>query len=170
MPRSELASTADLLASIPMNTRHPAVLRHVLPSDDAAILDAFTAQDMARQGDVRDPASAAAYARRLSENPFAFALNADGSLLGVVAVNADHENRLGWFWYWTHHSHRHRGLTKRAAATVANWALRDGGIERLELGHRATIPPRGPLPAPQVSCRRASSGRSSSSAVLALMC
>ena len=126
-----------------MNTRHPAVLRHVLPSDDEAILDAFTAEDMARQGDVRDPASAATCARRLSENPFAFALSADGSLLGVVALNVDHENRLGWFWYWTHHSHRHRGLAKRAAATVANWALRDGGIERLELGHRANNPASG---------------------------
>lgn len=81
--------------------------------------------------------------RQLSENPFAFALDADGSLVGVVALNVDHENRLGWFWYWTHRSHRHRGLTKRAAATVANWALRGGGIERLELGHRANNPASG---------------------------
>lgn len=113
------------------------VLRRVLPSDDAAILEAFAAEDMSRQGDVHDPASAAAYARRLSANAFAFALDVDGLLIGIVAIDVDHENRLGWFSYWTRQSHRHRGLTKIAAATVANWALVEGGIERLELGHRA---------------------------------
>jgi RimJ/RimL family protein N-acetyltransferase len=128
-----------------MSTTPPAVLRRVLPSDAEAILEAFTSDDMSRQGDVRDLASAAAYARHLSENPFAFAVASEGSLVGVVALNVDHQNRLGWFWYWTRRSHRHRGLTKRAAATVANWALRDGGIERLELGHRANNPPSGAI-------------------------
>lgn len=104
-----------------MKARPPAVLRRVLPSDDEAILEAFKAEDMSRQGDVRDLASAATYARQLSDNPFAFALDANGSLLGVVALNVDHENRLGWFWYWTHRSHRHRGLTKRAAVPLTTF-------------------------------------------------
>lgn len=119
------------------------MLRRVLPSDSEGILDAFAAEDMSRQGDVVDLASAASYARHLSENPFAFAVASVGSLVGVVALNVDHKNRLGWFWYWTHYSHRGRGLAKRAAATVANWALRDAGIERMELGHRANNPASG---------------------------
>lgn len=126
-----------------MSSETPAVLRRVRPSDSEAILEAFAAPDMSRQGDVHDLTSAATYARRLSENPFAFGLTTDGTLHGVVALNVDHGNRLGWFWYWTHPSHRHRGLTKRAAATVATWALSDGGLERLELGHRANNPASG---------------------------
>lgn len=119
------------------------VLRRVRPNDSEAILEAFAAPDMSRQGDVHDLTSAATYARRLSENPFAFGLTTEGTLHGVVALNVDHGNRLGWFWYWTHPSHRQRGLTKRAAATVATWALSDGGLERLELGHRANNPASG---------------------------
>jgi RimJ/RimL family protein N-acetyltransferase len=33
-----------------------------------------------------------------------------------------------------------RGWTTRAAATVADWALTDGGLDRLELGHRVNNP------------------------------
>ncbi|WP_202804752.1 GNAT family N-acetyltransferase [Serinicoccus marinus] len=120
-----------------------AVLRRVRPNDSEAILQAFTAPDMSRQGDAQDLGTAATYARRLSENPFAFGLTTDGTLRGVVALNVDHGNRLGWFWYWTHPSHRRRGLTKCAAGTVSNWALSAGGLERLELGHRANNPASG---------------------------
>ena len=126
-----------------MRSEPAAVLRRVRPSDSQAVLQAFTAPDMSRQGDVHDLTSAATYAQRLSENPFAFGLTTDGTLLGVVALNVDHQNKLGWFWYSTHPSHRQRGLTKRAAATVANWALSEGGLERLELGHRANNPASG---------------------------
>lgn len=113
------------------------VVRRVRPTDAAAVLDAFADEEMSRQGDVHDEATAAAYTQRLVDNPFAFAIDDGGTLVGVVAITADQQNRLGWFWYWTHRAHRGRGLAGRAAATLANWALREGGLERLELGHRS---------------------------------
>lgn len=126
-----------------MTSQGTVVLRRVRPTDAPAVLDAFADEEMSRQGDVRDEATAAAYTQRLADNPYAFALDDGGSLVGVVAITADHENRLGWFWYWTHSSHRGRGLASCAAATVANWALQEGGLERLELGHRANNPASG---------------------------
>ncbi|HLS25155.1 MAG TPA: GNAT family protein [Beutenbergiaceae bacterium] len=119
------------------------LLRRVALADAPAILDGFRAPDMSRQGEVQDEPSAAAYTRALVENTYGFALADAGRLVGVVAVDADLRNRLGWFWYWTKPSHRGRGLTARAAATVANWALGAGGLERLELGHRANNPASG---------------------------
>src|SRR5690606_9033274 len=122
----------------------PAVaLRRVRLGDAPAVLDAFADEEMSRQGDVHDEATATAYTQRLVDNPYAFAVDEGGTLIGVVAITADQENRLGWFWYWTHRAHRGRGLAGRAAATVANWALRDGGLERLELGHRVDNPASG---------------------------
>lgn len=64
-------------------------------------------------------------------------------LVGVVAVTVDRTNRSGWFWYWMNRTHRGRGWTSRAAATVADVALREWGLERLELGHRMTNPASG---------------------------
>jgi RimJ/RimL family protein N-acetyltransferase/catechol 2,3-dioxygenase-like lactoylglutathione lyase family enzyme len=119
------------------------VVRRVRPTDAAAVLDAFADEEMSRQGDVHDEATAAAYTQRLVDNPFAFAIDDGGTLVGVVAITADQQNRLGWFWYWTHRAHRGRGLAGRAAATLANWALREGGFERLELGHRSNNPASG---------------------------
>jgi RimJ/RimL family protein N-acetyltransferase/catechol 2,3-dioxygenase-like lactoylglutathione lyase family enzyme len=118
-------------------------LRRVRLGDAPAVLDAFADEEMSRQGDVHDEATATAYTQRLVDNPYAFAVDEGGTLIGVVAITADQENRLGWFWYWTHRAHRGRGLAGRAAATVANWALRDGGLERLELGHRVDNPASG---------------------------
>lgn len=37
-------------------------------------------------------------------------------------------------------SHRGRGWASTSAIAVSNWALRSGGCERLELGHRADNP------------------------------
>jgi RimJ/RimL family protein N-acetyltransferase len=62
------------------------------------------------------------------------------SLVGLVVISVDDENLSGWFWYWMHASYRGRGWTSRAAATVANWALGDAGLHRLELGHRVNNP------------------------------
>ncbi|MFI8778555.1 hypothetical protein ACIGH6_15890 [Brachybacterium paraconglomeratum] len=44
-------------------------------------------------------------------------------LLSFVCVTVDEANRSGWFWYWTTLRARGRGLTRRAAATVGQWAL-----------------------------------------------
>ena len=64
-------------------------------------------------------------------------------LVGLVGLTVDAGNRNGWFWYWMHAGFRGRGWTSRAAATVADWALTDGGLQRLELGHRIDNPASG---------------------------
>lgn len=115
-----------------------------LRADDAPdVLAAFvSAEDMARQGDVTDLASAVAYLQRLlaEGQHVPFAVIWDDRVVGVVGITLDAANRNGWFWYWMHAAHRGRGWTSRAAAMVANWALSDGGLERLELGHRVNNP------------------------------
>lgn len=119
-----------------------------LRSDDAGdILSAFRSnRDMVRQGSVETLSDAEAYAARLldpvsSHEPWAIA-DAE-RLLGLVCISVDEENRSGWFWYWMADSARGRGLTGRAAATAAHWALTERGLERLELGHRVNNPASG---------------------------
>ncbi|WP_264674019.1 GNAT family N-acetyltransferase [Brachybacterium subflavum] len=132
-------------------------------ADDAgAILEAFTSSpDMARQGDVHDAASAEQYCtwlRGADRHAFAIvddvpetargAQGAPGRMIGLVAVSVDEGNRNGWFFYWLHPAHRGRGLASRAAATLAERALRPvdrggWGLERLELGHRVDNPASG---------------------------
>lgn len=122
---------------------------------------------MVRQGNVTDADSAARYVAALvndddcadaadvdqtgddsadstadaCDDKDAFAVvDENDRLWGLVCINRDAANRVGWFWYWMHAATRKRGWTSQAAATVANWALRDGGYERLELGYRANNP------------------------------
>ncbi|WP_409483397.1 GNAT family N-acetyltransferase [Arsenicicoccus dermatophilus] len=118
-------------------------LRALEAGDAEAVLRAFASDAaMARQGTVRDLGEARAYVGRLLASgsgcrPWAVV---DDELVGLVAVNVDHENRSGWFWYWMNASYRGRGWTSAAAVAVANWALGEGGLERLELGHRVNNP------------------------------
>ncbi|MDK6275437.1 GNAT family protein [Pseudoglutamicibacter cumminsii] len=126
--------------------------------------------EMVRQGNVTDADSAARYVAALvndddcadaagvdqtdddaavtadstadacdDKNAFAV-VDENDRLWGLVCINRDAANKVGWFWYWMHAATRKRGWTSQAAATVANWALRDGGYERLELGYRANNP------------------------------
>ena len=122
-------------------------LRPLRASDAGDVLAAFgAASDMSRQGDVTGPRSALAYVERLTEarGPhLAFAVVHSGRLVGLVGITVDAGNRNGWFWYWMHAGFRGRGWTSRAAATVADWALTDGGLQRLELGHRTNNPSSG---------------------------
>lgn len=119
------------------------ILRQFRSTDAVAILDAFADLEMARQGNVAELDQAAAWisamaADRPDHNVFAV------DLVGAVGVTAiDRENLTGWFWYSLHRARRGRGTASRAPATIANWALGPGGLERLELGHRVTIPLRG---------------------------
>ncbi len=116
-------------------------LRH---SDAPAVLTAFLSNpDMARQGDVTTLEMAGTYVMFLCQpdGPHrAFGIVDGDHVVGLVAVTVDARNAIGWFWYWMHGDFRGRGWTSRAAATVANWALAKGGLERLELGHRANNP------------------------------
>ena len=118
-------------------------LRPLRSSDAPEVLAAFASRtDMARQGDVTDLPTAAAYLTRLlgEGRHLAFGVVIDDRVVGVVGITLDPDNRNGWFWYWMHAAFRTRGWTSRAAATVADWALADGGLDRLELGHRVNNP------------------------------
>ncbi|MFT3968825.1 MAG: GNAT family protein [Micropruina sp.] len=122
-------------------------LRRLRATDAPDVLAAFAAaSDMARQGAVTDAGSALAYVQGLTElaGPhLAFAIEYRGRVVGVVGVTVDSGNRNGWFWYWMHAGFRGRGWTSRAAATIADWALGEGGLHRLELGHRVNNPASG---------------------------
>ncbi len=111
------------------------------------MLSAFLSHaDMARQGDVSTLAEAEQYVDRLisaESSHEAWAVVELDSLVGLVCVSVDETNRNGWFWYWMAAIARGRGLTARAAATVAQWALTIRGLERLELGHRVDNPASG---------------------------
>ena len=119
-----------------------------LRADDAEdVLAAFASNaDMGRQGDVTVLGDAERYAAHLldptsSHRPWA--LEVQGRLVGLVCVSVDADNRNGWFWYWMRAESRARGWTSRAAATIADLALSEWGIERLELGHRVNNPASG---------------------------
>lgn len=124
-------------------------LRRLRVSDAEAVLAAFASNaDMERQGHVSSLDDAHAYVSRLVEagsGHEAWALTEpDGDrLVGLIGIAVDEPNRSGWFWYWTTDAARGRGWTRRAAATLANWALTQRGLERLELGHRVNNPASG---------------------------
>lgn len=123
------------------------VLRRLRPGDAPAVLSAFRSNpDMARQGDVSTPADSERYVNRLTEAGApheAWAIVAEDELVGLVCVSVDDTNLSGWFWYWMTDAARGRGWMSAAAATVATWALSEGGLERLELGHRVNNPASG---------------------------
>lgn|SRR5690625_74729 len=122
-------------------------LRPLRKGDAAAVLQAFRSNsDMARQGQVTTREEAQSYVAALSrpDGPHRpWALEFAGDLVGLVAVSVDEENLNGWFFYWMANQTRGKGWTKRAAATVADWALREAGLFRLELGHRVNNPSSG---------------------------
>lgn len=126
------------------------LLRPLKPSDAPGVLDAFASSaDMARQGDVTDTAGAEAYVGSMTDGASgrrAWAVVGDDDVaIGMVGLVVDSANRNGWFFYWMHAAHRGRGITARAARTVADWALDPEGLdlERLELGHRVNNPASG---------------------------
>ncbi|MCR2052491.1 GNAT family N-acetyltransferase [Actinomyces bowdenii] len=127
-----------------------APLRRLRGSDGPAILDAFGSDaEMSRQGTVRTIEEARTYVTRLLEDPQAqqaWAITDDDDrLIGLIGLSIDRANLIGWLWYWMHADHRGQGRTSHAAAAVAAWALdpAGGGLERLELGHRANNPASG---------------------------
>lgn len=126
-------------------------LRRLRLSDAAQVQEAFASNpDMARQGKVENREDAERYVSALidPDSPHeAWALTSDDVLVGLVCVSVDEEHRNGWFWYWMTFGARGRGWTSRAAATVADWALTERSLERLELGHRVNNPASGAVAA-----------------------
>lgn len=123
------------------------LLRRLTPDDAADVLAAFASHpDMVRQGDVTTLEAAEKYVAGLlgpESRHEPWAIVDGGRLVGLVCVSVDEGNRSGWFWYWMHDAARGRGWMGRAAATVAEWALTERGLERLELGHRVNNPASG---------------------------
>lgn len=78
---------------------------------------------------------------RTAEQAFAFAVQYAGRLVGHVAVSAvDRRHGIGWVSYWTSPAARGHGFSTAATTALANWALTDLDLFRLELGHRANNP------------------------------
>lgn len=118
-------------------------LRPLRADDAAAVLRVFeTSPGMDRQGEVRDLEAASAYVNLLSngsEHRGWVIAGDDDALIGLVAIDVDESNRSGAVTYWMGEPDRGRGLTRRAVATVADWALSEDGLDldRLDLEHVA---------------------------------
>lgn len=120
-------------------------LRRWLPGDAPALIAAVAAApDLVRQvPTMNDEAQARAWIATL-EGQWVFALCRDDEPVGQVAVTGyDERHGTAWFSYWSAAHIRGTGAMSRAAATVADWALRTAGVRRLELGHRTNNPASG---------------------------
>ncbi|MCQ1956597.1 GNAT family N-acetyltransferase [Arthrobacter sp. zg-Y826] len=70
-----------------------------------------------------------------------FAVDMDGTAVGNIGISAiDRRHQTAWVSYWLAPSARGHSLASRGVAAAAGWALRDGGLFRLELGHRTNNP------------------------------
>lgn len=141
------SETGKCSKNTPVANQADLFLRPPSPSDALGVLTAFqSAPDMARQGEVTNLSQAQEYVDHLlspDANICPWVLCCNGELAGLVAVTVDEVNRNGWFWYWMSANYRGRGLASAAAATVADWAITQRGLERLELGHRVNNPASG---------------------------
>jgi RimJ/RimL family protein N-acetyltransferase len=127
-------------------------LRPWATTDADAVRAAFAPPDMARQAP--EPMDAAGAAERWlaarvdefgSGRGWSFAVvdgrDVVGTVVGNVAVtDVSRRHDTGWVSYWTVGSARGRGVASAAVAAVAAWALDEGGLFRLELGHRTNNP------------------------------
>ena len=62
-----------------------------------------------------------------------FAIEVEGRAVGSISMGLKPDRTIAEVGYWLAADVRGRGLTTRAARLLAGWALRDCGIERLEL-------------------------------------
>ncbi|MFZ3452360.1 GNAT family N-acetyltransferase [Arthrobacter sp. 7Tela_A1] len=70
-----------------------------------------------------------------------FAIDVDGRAAGNVGLShIDRRHRTAWLSYWIAGDNRGHGLAGRAAAGVADWALQELDLFRIELGHRVNNP------------------------------
>ena len=70
-----------------------------------------------------------------------FAVDVNGTAVGSVGISAiAPRHQTAWVSYWMAPAARGQSLAGRAVAAAATWALRDGGVFRLELGHRTNNP------------------------------
>ena len=124
-----------------------ATLRPWQPEDAPDVLAAFDGDGMWSQG-VERVTSVDDAVRWIEAHPWepagsraALAIVVDGRAVGNVLLSSiDRRHGCAWVSYWVAEPFRGRGLASRAAATLATWALTEGGLDRLELGHRSNNP------------------------------
>ncbi|MCC0767085.1 MULTISPECIES: GNAT family N-acetyltransferase [Micrococcus] len=127
----------------------PVQLRLLRATDAPAVLAAFHAGTvgMADPAEVTDEASARAYVDGLvqAEGTDAIAVVERGTdtLIGLVAVVRDEAHGTGALTAWLHQGWRGDAIMSRAATTVADAELAEGGLERIALAHRADSPTAG---------------------------
>lgn len=117
-------------------------------TDAASLAAAYRGSpDLERQLD--PDAGTAAGARRIisadlgwdPQHACNLAVIAGGVAVGNVGISAiDFRHGTAWTYYWLAGPVRGKGLAARAAAALANWALTDLQLHRLELGHRTNNP------------------------------
>src|SRR5699024_6300575 len=104
------------LGHAPIGHGTEAKLRPLALSDADDVLTAFrSSEDVARQGNVTSIQEAREYVEALTDpagphRPWAIVL--DNTVLGLVCVTVDEENRNGWFFYWMALEGRGRGWVK----------------------------------------------------------
>lgn len=123
-------------------------LRPWQTTDADAVRAAFAPPDMARQA--AEPMHVPGAAERWLDarvtdfdagRGWSFAVVEGEALLGNVAVtNISRTHDTGWVSYWTVEPARGRGVASAAVGAMAAWAFDDGGLFRLELGHRTNNP------------------------------
>ncbi|GAA4225256.1 RimJ/RimL family protein N-acetyltransferase [Streptosporangium album] len=119
-------------------------LRGWRPDDAPILLDAFSSPDMAQQAARRIDTQRAALEWMgvwgFREDAQAFAVVVDGQVVGNVAVSNIDAHDTGWVSYWTSPHARGRGVAVAAVRLLTDWAFRERGLFRLELGHRLNNP------------------------------
>lgn len=132
----------------------PIVLRPWRLADAAAVVDIFGASnDLASQYavPVTDLRSARECLGRMlgwDDMRRNFAITVSGRPVGNVGVSAiERRHHTGWISYFSSGAVRGRRLVSRSTTAVANWALTDLGLFRLDLGHRVNNPASGAIAA-----------------------
>ncbi|MGC5009339.1 GNAT family N-acetyltransferase [Streptosporangium sp. DT93] len=115
-------------------------LREWRPDDVPVVLGAFASPDMAEQAarPVDTPRAALEWIGvwGFRDDAQAFAVVSGGEVVGNVAVSGIDAYDIGWVSYWTLPHARGRGVAVAATRKLTEWAFRERGLFRLELGHR----------------------------------
>ncbi|MEP7019006.1 MAG: GNAT family protein [Pseudonocardiales bacterium] len=129
-------------------TEHGLELRSWRVTDGPMLLSSLAPEEMQRQfGRVIDTVPVAEEwiaAGQLGWRDYAaysWTAVAGSQVVGSATVSAvDRTHDTGWFSYWTADCARGTGVATAATRAVADWALSDLGLFRLELGHRTNNP------------------------------
>lgn len=125
-------------------------LRPWRESDVPALIAIFAASDDL-SSQYPDPVTDAGSARGCMDRMLGwderrrnFAITLSGVAVGNIGLSAiERRHSTGWISYFSSGGVRGQGLVTRSTTAVANWALSDFGLFRLELGHRANNPASG---------------------------